>query len=113
MRMCASKLAQNCNLEDILSRHFHGDIRTAIIIRNIKTSGNLIELLDTFDQAGPSNTNSRNNGYNLYQKYRSHPNVYGETAFLDKNNFRWQNNASNRNRSNRSKFRREWNLTPL
>ena len=67
-----------------LSRHFHNDIRTAIIIRNIRTFENLIELLDTFHQAGPSNTNSGNNGYNLYQNYRSHPNVYGETSFSDK-----------------------------
>ena len=47
-----------------LLRHFHDDIRTAIIIRNVKTYENLIELLDAFDQAGPSNSSSGNNDYN-------------------------------------------------
>ena len=37
-----------------LSRHFLGDIRTAIIIINVKTHENLIELLDAFDQASLS-----------------------------------------------------------
>ena len=68
-----------------LSRHFHDDIRTAIIIRNVKTFENLIELLDAFDQAGPSNINSDNN---LGQNHRSYPNVYGETLFSNQNNFR-------------------------
>ena len=43
-----------------LSRYFNDDSRTAIIIRNVKTFENLIELLDVFDQAGPSNGNSGN-----------------------------------------------------
>ena len=71
-----------------LSRYFHDDVRTAIIIRNVKTFEDLMELLDAFDQAGPSNTNSGNNGYNLGQNHRSYPNVYGETLFSNQNNFR-------------------------
>ena len=45
-------------------RHFNGDVITVIIIRNVKNFENLMELLDAFDQAGPSNSRSSNNGYN-------------------------------------------------
>ena len=67
-----------------LSRHFHDDIRTAIIIGNVKTFENLIELLDSFDQTSPSNANSGNNSYNLAQNHRSYPNVYGDGFFESK-----------------------------
>ena len=60
-----------------LSRNFHDDVRTEIIIRNVRTFENLIELLDAFDQAGPSNTSSGNNGHNFGQNHRSYPGVYG------------------------------------
>ena len=83
-----------------LSRHFHDDVRTAIIIRNVKTFENLIELLDAFDQAGPSNTNSGNSGHNLAQNHRSHPNVYGETSFSNQNNFRGRDYVQNRDINN-------------
>ena len=86
-----------------LSRHFHDDIRTSIVIRNIKTYDNLIELLDAFDQAGPSNSNSGNNGYNghyLYQNQRFRPNAYGESSHLNENNFRGRNFVPNVNRNN-------------
>ena len=86
-----------------LSRHFHDNIRTAVIIRNIKTFDNLIELLDAFDQAGPSNSNSGNNGYNghnLYQNQRFRPNVDGESSHLNGNNFRGCNFVPNVNQNN-------------
>ena len=86
-----------------LSRHFHDDIRTSIVIRNIKTYDNLIELLDAFDQAGPSNSNSGNNGYNghyLYQNQRFRPNAYGESSHLNEDNFRGRNFVPNVNRNN-------------
>ena len=79
-----------------LSRHFHDDVRTAIIIRNVKTFEDLMELLDAFDQAGPSNTNSGNNGHNLAQNHRSYPNVYGETLFSKQNNFKGRDYIQNR-----------------
>ena len=70
-----------------LSRHCNDDIRMVIIIRNVKTFENLRELLDAFDQAGPSNENSGNNGYNLGQNHRSYPDVYvlhpGNVKFLN------------------------------
>ena len=60
-----------------LSRHYNDDIRTAIIIRNVKTHNNLIERLDIFDQAGPSSFHSGNNAINNYHSRMSFPNVYG------------------------------------
>ena len=83
-----------------LSRHFHDDIRTAIIIRNIKTFEQLMELLDAFDQAGPSNANPGNNSHNLAQNHRSYPNVYGETLFSNQSNFRDRDFGSNSGRNN-------------
>ena len=83
-----------------LSRHFNDDIRTAIIIRNVKTFENLIELLDAFEQAGPSNANSGNNGHYLGQNQRSHPSVYGETSISNQNNFRSCDFAPNSGRNN-------------
>ena len=47
-----------------LSRHLDDDVRTAIIIRNVKTYENLIELLDAYDL----NLSSGNNGYGLFKK---------------------------------------------
>ena len=90
-----------------LSRHFNDDIRTAIIIRNIKTFENLIELLDAFDQAGPSNASSGDNGRNLGQGQRSYPYVYGRTQFYNQNNFRSGDFAPN---SYRNDFRAEGNF---
>ena len=87
-----------------LSRHFHNDIRTAIIIRNIKTYENLIELLEAFDQAGPSNSSSGNNGYNGHSSYNSYQdqrfrsNVYGESPKSNEKNFRGHNFVRNMNR---------------
>ena len=83
-----------------LSRHFHEDVRTAIIIRNVRTFENLIELLDAFDQAGPSNTSSGNNGHYLGQNQRSYPDVYGGTQFYNQNNFRVRDFVPNQNRDN-------------
>ena len=73
---------------------------TAIIIRNVKTFENLIELLDAFDQAGPSNASSGNNGHNLGQNHRSYPNVRGGTSFSNQNNFRARDFAPNQDRNN-------------
>ena len=87
-----------------LSRHFHDDIRTAIIMRNVKTYENLIELLEAFDQAGPSNSSSGNNGYNGHSSYNSYQdqrfrsNVYGESPKSNENNFRGHNFVPNMNR---------------
>ena len=83
-----------------LCRHFDDDIWTAIIIRNIKTFENLIELLDASDQAGHSNTNSGNNGSNFGQSHGTHPNVRGETQFSNQNNFRSRDFAPNSGRNN-------------
>ena len=83
-----------------LSRHFNDDIRTAIIIRNVRTFENLIELLDAFDQAGPSNASSGNNGRNLGQDQRSYPYVYGRTQFYSQNNFRNGDFVPNSSRNN-------------
>ena len=78
-----------------LSRHFHDDVRTAIIIRNVKTFEDLMELLDAFDQAGPSNTNSGHNGHDVAQNHRSYTNVYGETLFSNQNNFKGRDYLQN------------------
>ena len=83
-----------------LSRHFHDDVRTTIIIRNVRTFENLIELLDAFDQSGSSNMNSDNNGYNLGQNHRCYPNVYGETLSSSQKNVRGRDYAPNRDRNN-------------
>ena len=83
-----------------LSWHFHDDATTAIIIRNVKTLQNLIELLDAFDEAGPSNASFDNNSCNLYQNYRSYTNVYGELPFSNKNNSRGRNYVPNANQNN-------------
>ena len=83
-----------------LSRHFHDDIKIAIIIRNVESSENFIELLDAFHQARPSNINFGNNGYNLYQNYRFYPNVYGKTFFSNQNNSRERNYVPNANQNN-------------
>ena len=89
-----------------LSRHFHDDIRTAIIIRNVKTYESFFELLDAFDQAGPSNSSSGNNRYNGHNSYKSYqnqrfrPNVHGESSHSDVNNFRGRNFVPNTNRNN-------------
>ena len=69
----------------------------AIIIRNVKTFEDLIELLDEFDQAGPSNTNSGNNDYYYGQNRGSYPNVRGETQFSNQSNFRGRNFTPNTN----------------
>ena len=91
-----------------LSRHFNDDIRTAIIIRNVKTFEHLIELLDAFDQAGPSNASSGNNGHSLGQNQRSYPDVYGRTQFSNQNNFGVHDFAPNSSRNN---FRGTENLS--
>ena len=83
-----------------LSRNFNDDTRTAIIIRNVKTFENLIELLDAFDQAGPSNGNSGNNSYNLGQNHRSYPDVYGRIQSFNQNNFRARDFAPKQSRNN-------------
>ena len=83
-----------------LSKHVHEDIRTAIIIRNVKTFEDSIEMLGAFDQASPSNINSGNNGCNLGQNHRSYPNVYGEALFSNQNNFRGRNYIQNRDINN-------------
>ena len=62
----------------------------------------MIELLDAFDQAGPSNASSGNNGHNLGQNQRSYPDVYGRTQFSNPNNFRSSDFTPN---SNRNHFR--------
>ena len=82
-----------------LSRHFHDDVRTAIILINVRTFENLIELLDTFDQAGSSNASSSNNtrSYNLGQNYRFCPNAYGELSLLYQNSFSGRNYVLNAN----------------
>ena len=101
-----------------LSRHFQDDIRTAIIIRNIKTYENFIELLDDFDQAGPSNSNSDDNGiygHSSYKNERFRHNAYGEFFHSNGSNFRgrnfvlniYQNNFGVRPTHAQHNFRRE------
>ena len=53
-------------------RRFRDDIRISMIIRNTETYNDLIELLDAFDQTGPSNLNSNNNSYNYIQIFLNH-----------------------------------------
>ena len=101
MRMLShSETSSENEIVSKLSRHFNDDIRTAIIIRNVKTFENLIELLDAFDQAGPSNASSGNNGRNLGQDQRSYPYVYGRTQFYSQNNFRNGDFVPNSSRNN-------------
>ena len=57
------------------------DVRTAIIIRSVKTFESLIVLLAAFDQASPSDSSSSNDGYNSSQNQGSCPNVHGELLF--------------------------------
>ena len=83
-----------------LSRHYSDDIRTAMIIRNIKAYDNLIELLDAFDQVRPSNFNAGNNGTSNLHNHTSFPNVYGQAYFSNGNNFRERNYPTHSNQNN-------------
>ena len=83
-----------------LSRHYNDDVRTAMIMRNIKTYDNLIELLDAFDQAGPSNLNNGNNGSKNFYNHTSFPNVYAQTHPSRGNDYRQRNNQIRVNPNN-------------
>ena len=83
-----------------LSRHYNDDIRTAMIIRNLKTYDNLIELLDAFDQAGSSNLNAGNNGSSNFYNHSSFSNAYGQTHFSRGNDYRQRNNQIHVNPNN-------------
>ena len=75
-----------------LSKHYGDDIRTTMIIRNINTDDNLIELLDAFDQAGSSNLNAGNNGSSNFYNHSSFSNAYRQTHFSRGNDYRQRNN---------------------
>ena len=83
-----------------LSKHYDDDIRTAMIIRNIKTYDHLIELLDAFDQVEPSNLNARNNGSSNFCNHSSFSNAYGQTHFSRGNDYRQRNNQIHVNPNN-------------
>ena len=53
-----------------------------MINRKIKTYDNLIESLDAFDQARPSNFDAGNNGTSNFHNHTSFPNVTGRYIFL-------------------------------
>ena len=55
-----------------------------MIIRNIKTYDNLIELLDAFDQAGPLNLNAGNTGPVIFIIMRLFQMLTGRYIFLMK-----------------------------
>ena len=83
-----------------LSRHYNDDIRTAMIIRNIKTYDNLIELLDAFAQAGPSNLKAGNNSSSNFYNHSSFSNAHGQKNFSRGNDYRQRNNQIHVNPNN-------------